>query len=594
MRSAGASGSESGCAVSPGGGHARSERRQRFPEHGLAFGRVDACVRIAQADTRLGIRRLEPRAEDPARALGQRGRAAGCAIPEGVAGEPHQGTGARSVEPELDRDRLPLGSQGPGRADEHLVLRLVEVRDGDQGARAGEGGRRRENDPGQEAGEGEERAGEDVERSAHLVSSVGGSVSGHDVRTGSQVAFELRGYDRWSCRRPDPSVNARRWRSMRRQPGTTSLPRMTPTHDCGAASHGPRLPAWRGGGGGEGRAGGGGAGPPAPPPPAHDPTSASIRGGGGSPGREPTVTVRMGEGRAARPGRARAERRLTRRRGARRPWPACRRPTPDRAPVRLHAPARRPARPETGDRPLASIDVADLARSFPTAAGTPLVALDGGAFRVPERQVVAIVAPNGGGKSTLLRLVGGLPPADRGTVSLDGTPVVGPDPRVGFVFQESRLMPWRDAAANVAFPLELAGRSASERLARARELLAPVGPAGFARAPPPPPPGGMRQRVAIARALALEPSVLLLDEPFSALDALTRERFGVELLRIWQETATTILMVTHSVSEAIFLADRVLVLSPRPGQVVADIPVNLPRPRRLSMQTGQVHRDVGD
>jgi len=291
----------------------------------------------------------------------------------------------------------------------------------------------------------------------------------------------------------------------------------------------------------------------------------------------------MGEGRAARPGRARAERRLTRRRGARRPWPACRRPTPDRAPVRLHAPARRPARPETGDRPLASIDVADLARSFPTATGTPLVALDGVAFRVPERQVVAIVGPNGCGKSTLLRLVGGLLPADRGTVSLDGTPVVGPDPRVGFVFQESRLMPWRDAVANVAFPLELAGRSASERLARARELLALVGLAEFAGARPHQLSGGMRQRVAIARALALEPSVLLLDEPFSALDALTRERFGVELLRIWQETATTILIVTHSVSEAIFLADRVLVLSPRPGQVVADIPVNLPRPRRLSM-----------
>jgi NitT/TauT family transport system ATP-binding protein len=212
-----------------------------------------------------------------------------------------------------------------------------------------------------------------------------------------------------------------------------------------------------------------------------------------------------------------------------------------------------------------------------------LVALDGVAFRVPERQVVAIVGPNGCGKSTLLRLVGGLLPADRGTVSLDGTPVVGPDPRVGFVFQESRLMPWRDAAANVGFPLELAGRSAAERLARARELLALVDLAEFAAARPHQLSGGMRQRVAIARALALEPSVLLLDEPFSALDALTRERFGVELLRIWGETATTILIVTHSVSEAIFLADRVLVLSPRPGQVVADIPVNLPRPRRLSM-----------
>jgi len=258
-------------------------------------------------------------------------------------------------------------------------------------------------------------------------------------------------------------------------------------------------------------------------------------------------------------------------------------PTPDRAPVRQRANASRPARPETGDRPLASIDVADLARSFPTASGTPLVALDGVAFDVPERQVVAIVGPNGCGKSTLLRLVGGLLRADRGTVRLDGTPVSGPDPRIGFVFQEPRLLPWLDAAANVGFPLELAGRTVPQRLDRAGHLLELVGLADFAGARPHQLSGGMRQRVAIARALALEPSVLLLDEPFSALDALTRERFGVELLRIWGETATTILIVTHSVREAIFLADRVLVLSARPGRVVADVPVMLPRPRRLSM-----------
>ena len=233
--------------------------------------------------------------------------------------------------------------------------------------------------------------------------------------------------------------------------------------------------------------------------------------------------------------------------------------------------------------PLASIEIADLARSFPTASGTPLVALDGVEFRVPDRQVVAVVGPNGCGKSTLLRVVAGLLPADRGTVAIDGTRVDGPDPRTGFVFQEPRLLPWRDAAANVAFPLELAGRPVGERQERTSALLQLVGLGDFATARPHQLSGGMRQRVAIARALALEPSVLLLDEPFSALDALTRERFGVELLRIWAETRTTILLVTHSIAEAIFLADRVLVLSPRPGRVVADVPVDLPRPRRLSM-----------
>ena len=202
---------------------------------------------------------------------------------------------------------------------------------------------------------------------------------------------------------------------------------------------------------------------------------------------------------------------------------------------------------------------------------------------MPDRQVVAIVGPNGCGKSTLLRVVAGLLPADRGSVNIDGARVGGPDPRTGFVFQEPRLLPWRDAAANVAFPLELAGRDAAESRQRTEGLLQLVGLAGSAGSRPHQLSGGMRQRVAIARALALEPSVLLLDEPFSALDALTRERFGVELLRIWVETRTTILLVTHSIAEAIFLADRVLVLSPRPGRVVADVPVELPRPRRLAM-----------
>jgi len=232
---------------------------------------------------------------------------------------------------------------------------------------------------------------------------------------------------------------------------------------------------------------------------------------------------------------------------------------------------------------LASIEIAALSRSFLSVDGPPLLALDGVKLSVGDRQIVAILGPNGCGKSTLLRCVGGLLPGDAGTVAIDGTPVAGPDPRVGFVFQEPRLLPWRDAASNVAFPLELAGTPHAARETRVAELLTLVGMAESAASRPHELSGGMRQRIAIARALALGPSVLLLDEPFSALDALTRERFGLELLRIWAETSTTILVVTHSVPEAIFLADRVVVLSPRPGRVVADIAVELPRPRRLAM-----------
>jgi NitT/TauT family transport system ATP-binding protein len=202
---------------------------------------------------------------------------------------------------------------------------------------------------------------------------------------------------------------------------------------------------------------------------------------------------------------------------------------------------------------------------------------------VAGREIVAVLGPNGCGKSTLLRIIGGLLPPDAGSVTLDGRPVAGPDPAVGFVFQEPRLLAWRTAAENVALPLQLVGRSRVERMGRAAELLSLVDMADFAGARPHQLSGGMRQRVAIARALALQPEVLLLDEPFSALDALTRERFGQELLDIWDRTATTIVLVTHSIAEAILLADRVLVLSARPGRVAADVSVDLPRPRRVEL-----------
>ena len=207
-------------------------------------------------------------------------------------------------------------------------------------------------------------------------------------------------------------------------------------------------------------------------------------------------------------------------------------------------------------------------------------------FEIAEREVVAVIGPNGSGKSTLLRVIGGLLPADEGAVELDGRPLAAADPRVGFVFQEPRLLPWRRAVDNVAWPLQLAGVDRGTRRRRALDLLALVGLTGFAQAYPHQLSGGMRQRVAIARAFARDPSVLLLDEPFSALDALTRERFNLALLELWQRTGTTIVLVTHSIPEAVFLADRVLVLSARPATIVADVQVGLPRPRALDTLDG--------
>jgi NitT/TauT family transport system ATP-binding protein len=195
---------------------------------------------------------------------------------------------------------------------------------------------------------------------------------------------------------------------------------------------------------------------------------------------------------------------------------------------------------------------------------------------------VALIGPNGCGKSTLLRVISGLIAPDDGSVAIDGRPVRGPDEAVGLVFQEPRLLAWRSVEDNVRFPMELAGWPRHRQAARAAELLRLVGLRDFARAKPSTLSGGTAQRVAIARALALEPAALLLDEPFSALDALTRERFNAELLTLWQRTGSTIVLVTHSIPEAVFLADRVVVLSPRPGRVVADIRVDLPRPRRVA------------
>jgi NitT/TauT family transport system ATP-binding protein len=227
------------------------------------------------------------------------------------------------------------------------------------------------------------------------------------------------------------------------------------------------------------------------------------------------------------------------------------------------------------------LELRDVRVSFAAGRHDRLVALDGLDLSVEPGQIVSLIGPNGSGKSTLLRVVAGLLSPDRGTAHLDGEPITGPDPRIGLVFQEPRLLPWRSAARNIAYPLELAGWSRRDRDRRVAELLDLVDLEQAAGVIPGELSGGMRQRAALARSLALEPRVLLLDEPFSALDELTRERLNVELLGLWARTSTTIVVVTHSISEAIFLGDRVVVLSERPGRVVADLPVGLQRPRSL-------------
>ena len=225
----------------------------------------------------------------------------------------------------------------------------------------------------------------------------------------------------------------------------------------------------------------------------------------------------------------------------------------------------------------------EVSFAFPSRDGGTLPVLGGVELSIPAGGIVALIGPNGCGKSTLLRVIAGLLRPAAGTACLDGVPVAGPDPRIGLVFQEPRLLPWRSAADNITYPLELAGWPADRRAARLATLvdLVALDPAATT-ARPAELSGGMRQRVALARALALEPEVLLLDEPFSALDALTRERFDLELLRLWDSSAPTIVLVTHSIAEAIMVADRVVVLSPRPGRVVADIVVDLPRPRTIA------------
>jgi NitT/TauT family transport system ATP-binding protein len=222
-------------------------------------------------------------------------------------------------------------------------------------------------------------------------------------------------------------------------------------------------------------------------------------------------------------------------------------------------------------------------RHLYSGAQGPLLALDGVSLAVGEGQFVAIVGPSGCGKSTLLRILGGLLPPVEGSVWLDGKRLTSPRRQVAYVFQDVNLMPWRTVLHNVTLPLEVAGVSRAQAEQRAAGLLRLVGLTGFERVHPRALSGGMAQRVALARALVAEPEVLLLDEPFGSLDALNREQMNLELLRIWGTRRVTAVMVTHDLREAVFLADRVLVMSPRPGRIEREVVVDLPRPRTVDV-----------
>lgn len=238
-----------------------------------------------------------------------------------------------------------------------------------------------------------------------------------------------------------------------------------------------------------------------------------------------------------------------------------------------------------------AISFQDIGQRFDTRAGR-IEALRDVRFDVNRHEFIAVLGPSGCGKSTLLRLIAGLLAPTSGRVEVFGNPVDGPRDDVGIVFQKPTLLPWANVEDNVVFPARhKRGRVGRAERDHARDLLEMVGLAGFGQRLPDELSGGMQQRVGIARALFMRPDILLMDEPFSALDALTRDEMGLELLRIWEAEPKTVLFITHSISEAVLLADRVIVMSARPGRVIEDVAVPLPRPRGLETSNAQVMND---
>ncbi len=232
---------------------------------------------------------------------------------------------------------------------------------------------------------------------------------------------------------------------------------------------------------------------------------------------------------------------------------------------------------------------------YPTSRG-PLTALQGLSFGVGQGEFVSVLGPSGCGKSTLLRLVTGLLQPSEGRLALAGRTIDGPRADVGIVFQQPTLLPWKRVVDNVLVPVRARGTVTPDHRQRALALLETVGLAPFAQHYPHELSGGMQQRVGIARALLAEPNLLLMDEPFAALDAMTRESMMDELLRIWQHSSKTVLFITHSIPEAVYLSDRVLVMGPRPGCIIDSVTVDLPRPRVIATMAdprfGQLCNDL--
>jgi ABC-type nitrate/sulfonate/bicarbonate transport system, ATPase component len=239
--------------------------------------------------------------------------------------------------------------------------------------------------------------------------------------------------------------------------------------------------------------------------------------------------------------------------------------------------------------------IKDLTQAFRKDDGAELTALDHISLEVKDKEFVCILGPSGCGKTTLLRLIAGLDTPESGAVVLDGEEMKGPSPKIGFVFQEYSLFPWRSVIDNIAFGLEMKGVPKEERYRIAEQYLSLVNLSAFKTSYPSELSGGMRQRVAVARALALDPVLLLMDEPFGALDAQTRNMLQTELLGIWEKTKKTIIFITHSVDEAVYLSDRIIVLSPRPGRVCRTVSIELPRPRdRTNVEFAELRRDILD
>ena len=251
------------------------------------------------------------------------------------------------------------------------------------------------------------------------------------------------------------------------------------------------------------------------------------------------------------------------------------------APGRTARTAEVPATQEGAET--AFIDIDAVEKAFVGQDGETIVALEGMDLRVRRGEFVSIVGPSGCGKSTLLSIVAGLIGPTGGAVRIDGEEVTAPYTDLGFVFQTDLLLDWRTVIGNVLLQCDMRGLDPRAHIERARRLISSVGLDGFEEKRPFELSGGMRQRVAICRALLLDPPMLLMDEPFGALDALTREQMQVDLQTIWQESKKTVLFVTHSISEAVFLSDRVIVMTPRPGRIHSVVDIDLARPRDLNI-----------